>query len=151
MTDDQMAIYQEQVDEFYEKFVEIVSEGRDMAPDAVRTLADGRTYTDGSCRCIRICIDLVTGHGYKISTGSRIMSHIPPDGASGLLLILQKLRIGNSGSPVYRNRDRKRADERFCAQHGARGREGFARNTMEYAIDLQPSFICTPSYRSNSA
>ncbi len=45
MTDDQMAIYQEQVDEFYEKFVEIVSEGRDMAPDAVRTLADGRTYT----------------------------------------------------------------------------------------------------------
>ena len=45
MTDEQMAIYQEQVDEFYEKFVEIVSEGRDMAPEDVRTLADGRTYT----------------------------------------------------------------------------------------------------------
>ena len=45
LTEDQIAIYQEQVDEYYSRFVEIVSEGRGMSVDAVRTLADGRTYT----------------------------------------------------------------------------------------------------------
>ncbi len=45
MTDEQIAIYQEQVDEFYSKFVRIVAEGRDMSEEEVRVLADGRTYT----------------------------------------------------------------------------------------------------------
>ena len=45
MTDEQMAIYQEQVDEYYNKFVSIVAEGRGMSEEAVRGLADGRTYT----------------------------------------------------------------------------------------------------------
>lgn len=45
MTEEQMALYQEQVDECYERFVEIVSEGRDMSADEVKVLADGRTYT----------------------------------------------------------------------------------------------------------
>lgn len=45
LTDEQIAIYQEQVDEYYSRFVEIVSEGRGMSADAVRALADGRTYT----------------------------------------------------------------------------------------------------------
>ena len=40
-----MALYQEQVDECYERFVEIVSAGRDMSADEVKVLADGRTYT----------------------------------------------------------------------------------------------------------
>lgn len=45
MTDSQVAIYQSQVDECYEKFVNIVAEGRGMSEDQVRKLADGRTYT----------------------------------------------------------------------------------------------------------
>lgn len=45
MTDEQIAIYQEQVDEYYTKFVKIVAEGRNMPEDEVRALADGRTYT----------------------------------------------------------------------------------------------------------
>lgn len=45
LTDEQVAIYQTQVDECYDKFVEIVAEGRNMTIEQVRTLADGRTYT----------------------------------------------------------------------------------------------------------
>ncbi len=45
MTEEQMAIYQTQVDEYYNKFVGIVSEGRGMDEETVRTLADGRVYT----------------------------------------------------------------------------------------------------------
>ena len=45
MTESQMAIYQEQVDEYYERFVEIVADGRDMSEKKVKELADGRTYT----------------------------------------------------------------------------------------------------------
>ena len=45
MNDEQIAIYQSQVDECYERFVDIVEEGRDMSEKAVKKLADGRTYT----------------------------------------------------------------------------------------------------------
>lgn len=45
MTEEQIAIYQSQVDEYYSKFVNIVAEGRNMSEEAVKALADGRTYT----------------------------------------------------------------------------------------------------------
>lgn len=45
MTDEQIAIYQTQVDEYYGRFVEIVAEGRGMSEEEVTALADGRTYT----------------------------------------------------------------------------------------------------------
>lgn len=45
LTDEQIAIYQEQVDEYYTEFVNIVAEGRGMSEDEVKALADGRTYT----------------------------------------------------------------------------------------------------------
>lgn len=45
MTDEQIAVYQEQVDEYYGKFVGIVAKGRNMPEEDVRSLADGRTYT----------------------------------------------------------------------------------------------------------
>ncbi len=45
LTDKQIAIYQEQIDEYYERFVEIVSTGRGMKKAEVKKLADGRTYT----------------------------------------------------------------------------------------------------------
>lgn len=45
LTEEQIAIYQSQIDEYYEKFVGIVAEGRQMPADTVKALADGRTYT----------------------------------------------------------------------------------------------------------
>lgn len=45
LTDEQIAIYQEQVDEYYTRFVDIVSEGRGMEAEEVKKLADGRVYT----------------------------------------------------------------------------------------------------------
>jgi protease-4 len=45
MTDEQREIFQGLVDEAYNQFVGIVSEGRDMDESAVRAIADGRIYT----------------------------------------------------------------------------------------------------------
>ncbi len=45
MTEEQIAIYQSQVDECYESFVEKVADGRNMSRKDVKKLADGRTYT----------------------------------------------------------------------------------------------------------
>lgn len=45
MTDEQIAVYQSQVDEYFQKFVKMVSEGRGMSEEDVKKLADGRTYT----------------------------------------------------------------------------------------------------------
>ena len=45
LTDEQIAIYQSQVDEAYEDFVNIVAEGRNMPVERVKELADGRMYT----------------------------------------------------------------------------------------------------------
>jgi len=45
LSDEQVSIYQSQVNECYESFVQIVANGRDMTTDEVKALADGRTYT----------------------------------------------------------------------------------------------------------
>lgn len=45
MNEEQIEIYQSQVDECYERFVDIVEDGRGMSEKAVKKLADGRTYT----------------------------------------------------------------------------------------------------------
>lgn len=45
MNDEQIEIYQSQVNECYERFVDIVEDGRNMSEKDVKKLADGRTYT----------------------------------------------------------------------------------------------------------
>lgn len=45
MTQEQKDIYQSFVDEYYNRFVEIVANGRNMSVDEVKKLADGRIYT----------------------------------------------------------------------------------------------------------
>ena len=45
LSDEQVAIYQSQVNECYDSFVEIVANGRNMTTEEVKTLADGRTYS----------------------------------------------------------------------------------------------------------
>lgn len=45
LSEEQIAIYQTQVDESYGRFVDIVADGRGMSAEEVKKLADGRTYT----------------------------------------------------------------------------------------------------------
>lgn len=45
ITEKQRAVYQESVDEGYERFVQLVAQGRGMQEDEARALSDGRTYT----------------------------------------------------------------------------------------------------------
>lgn len=45
LSDEQQAIYQSFVNEYYNRFVEIVAKGRNMSEEQVRKLADGRVYT----------------------------------------------------------------------------------------------------------
>ena len=45
LTKEQKAIYQSQVDEYYERFAKIVSEGRDLSMEEVYEIGDGRSYT----------------------------------------------------------------------------------------------------------
>ena len=45
MNEEQVAIYQSIVDESYERFVEIVADGRKMNKEDVKKLADGRIYS----------------------------------------------------------------------------------------------------------
>lgn len=45
LDEEQKAIYQSFVDEYYNRFVEIVAKGRNMSVEEVKKLADGRVYT----------------------------------------------------------------------------------------------------------
>lgn len=45
LTDEQRAIYESQLDEYYGYFLDVVMTGRDMTEEELRPLADGRTYT----------------------------------------------------------------------------------------------------------
>ena len=45
LTEEQNAIYQSIVDESYDRFIEVVMQGRNLDEAVVRTLADGRIYT----------------------------------------------------------------------------------------------------------
>ena len=45
LTAEQRQIYQSQIDEYYLRFADIVSKGRDIPIDTVYTIGDGRTYT----------------------------------------------------------------------------------------------------------
>jgi protease-4 len=45
MTEEEIAIWQEIIDEAYAEFVQIVADGRGLSVDQVKALADGRVYT----------------------------------------------------------------------------------------------------------
>ena len=45
VTEEYLKLQQEQVDEMYELFIDVIAEGRDMDPDDIYPLADGRTFT----------------------------------------------------------------------------------------------------------
>ncbi|MBI2873983.1 MAG: signal peptide peptidase SppA [Firmicutes bacterium] len=45
LTEEERVIFQEMVDDIYDQFIEVVSEGRDLEEDEVRKLATGRVFT----------------------------------------------------------------------------------------------------------
>lgn len=45
MTEEEQALWREIIAQVFEDFVQVVAEARDMSPEAVRELADGRVYT----------------------------------------------------------------------------------------------------------
>lgn len=45
MTDEERALYQESIDESFDRFFEVVKEGRDYDEATLRKIADGRTYS----------------------------------------------------------------------------------------------------------
>ncbi|NLG48817.1 MAG: signal peptide peptidase SppA, partial [Chloroflexi bacterium] len=45
LTEQELEMYQEIVDEAYEDFLQVVADGRDLAPEQVRELADGRVFS----------------------------------------------------------------------------------------------------------
>ena len=57
-TDEHKAIIQSQVDETYETFVNVVAEGRGMSTDAVKVVADGRTYTAKQAKNVGLIDDI---------------------------------------------------------------------------------------------
>ena len=90
MTEDQLAIYQSQVDEYYSKFVKIVSEGRKMPEDQIKTLADGRTYTaqqalnNGLIDEIALYEDMAYDMGQQIGTDVFYQLESPSDMLSSI-------------------------------------------------------------------
>lgn len=97
MTDEQIAIYQSQVDEFYSKFVRIVSEGRAMSEDEVRALADGRTYTaeqaleKGLIDEIALYEDMNRDMMGELGVGTFYQMESPSDMISALFTRIEKL------------------------------------------------------------
>jgi protease IV len=58
MTDAERHILQGTVNDVYEQFVDAVSRGRGMAPDRVRTLADGRVYSGAQAKAAGLVDEL---------------------------------------------------------------------------------------------
>ncbi len=60
MNDDQMQILQGMVDETYEQFVGVVSNGRNMPTEEVKKLADGRIYSASQAKDKNLIDDIAT-------------------------------------------------------------------------------------------
>lgn len=90
LTEEQRAIMQVSVDEMYDRFVEIVMEGRGMNEAKVRMLADGRTYTAQQALEYGM-IDSIDGYENYLSTLQEelgIDDIYEPEEASGFLTSL---------------------------------------------------------------
>mgnify|MGYP000448815981 CR=1 FL=1 len=120
-TDEQIAIYQDQINEAYEKFVNIVADGRDMSVEDVKKLADGRTYTakqaknNGLIDEISLYPDMKDAMSKKLGTST----FYEMESDEGLLQSLFQSRIISSevrsaGSDGNRQKCRKRGADVLC-------------------------------------
>nr|WP_092073548.1 signal peptide peptidase SppA [Dendrosporobacter quercicolus]NSL48021.1 signal peptide peptidase SppA [Dendrosporobacter quercicolus DSM 1736]SDM63639.1 protease-4 [Dendrosporobacter quercicolus] len=74
MTVEERAIIQTMVDDMYNQFVVIVSEGRKMEPERVRQLADGRIYTGNQAKELGLVDEL--GNMYDAIDGTAQLAGI---------------------------------------------------------------------------
>ncbi|MBR1865160.1 MAG: signal peptide peptidase SppA [Lachnospiraceae bacterium] len=87
MTEEQLAIYQGVVDEYYERFVEIVAQGRDMSVEDVKKLADGRIYTSTQALDNGLIDDIMTADEFDsyVRVTSGVDSFYEPKSSGGYL------------------------------------------------------------------
>lgn len=63
LTEEQLAIFQAQIDEYYQLFLEVVSAGRGLKESELRPLADGRTYTAKQAKAAGLIDDITDFQG----------------------------------------------------------------------------------------
>ena len=71
LTPEEREILQGVVDEMYERFVSIVAEGREMSPEKIRPLADGRIFTGPRARELGL-VDMIGYRGDAIAEARRL-------------------------------------------------------------------------------
>lgn len=74
MTSEERALIQAMVDDMYNQFVAVVSDGRKMDPDRVRQLADGRVYTGNQAKELGLVDEL--GNMYDAIDGTAQLAGI---------------------------------------------------------------------------
>ena len=77
ITNEERAIIQTMVDDMYNQFVTVVSEGRRMEPDKVRQLADGRIYTGNQAKQLGLVDEL--GNMYDAIEGAKAIAGLQGD------------------------------------------------------------------------
>lgn len=60
LTEEQKEIYQSQLTEYEQHFIDVIVAGRGMTEEAVRTLADGRTYTANQAKALGLIDEIKT-------------------------------------------------------------------------------------------
>jgi len=74
LTSEEKDIFQGLIDDFYERFVEVVSDGRKMSKDEVKKIADGRIYSGKQAKALKL-IDNFGGLDEAISE-AKILANI---------------------------------------------------------------------------
>lgn len=77
LTDEERQILQEIVDQAYDGFVDVIAEGRNMPPERVRELADGRIYTGQQALELDLIDEL--GHLDAALDGAKELAGLPAD------------------------------------------------------------------------
>ncbi len=76
LTEEQRAIYQSQLDEYYGYFVDVVEKGRGLTEEEVKALADGRTYTAKQALEINLIDGIESYDAYKAKVQSKFDSPV---------------------------------------------------------------------------
>ena len=72
LTDEQRAIYESQLDEYYGYFVDVVEAGREMTEEDVVAIADGRTYTAKQAKDLGLIDSIGEYSDYSRSIANRL-------------------------------------------------------------------------------
>ena len=72
LTEEQIAIYESQLDECYGYFVDVVEAGRGLSEDEVKAVADGRTYTAKQAKDLSLIDGIGEYEDYAASVSSRL-------------------------------------------------------------------------------